>query len=563
MGEPREIFEDESPEHMAMRLRGFFREEAYELIVELESAMLEIEKSPGDDEQIGRAFRALHTIKGSGAACGMSDVEAFAHEIETFFDLVRKGTIAVNQDIIDLTLAARDRIKAMFDVYYRGGEADAAAGRDIIASFNRIRSKRADGQAADNRLGAQHGPVSQAPEAEASIRVATGKLDDLVDLVGELVTVQARLSQTALSQGIPQFLAIAEELERLTGSLRDRAMSIRMLPIGSTFSRFTRLVRDLSHELGKEVVLLTDGAETELDKTVIERLGEPLVHLVRNSIAHGIERPDVRESAGKPREGTISLSAVHSGAFVEIRISDDGAGMDRDAIRARAQERGLIAGGEELSDSEIEGLVFTAGFSTAKEVTNVSGRGVGLDVVKRTIDGLRGTIEINSRKGAGTTITLKLPLTLAIIDGFLTKIDNEHYIFPLSLVEECVELTRDTVFANNGKHLLNVRGSLVPYVRLRDQFSLNGTPPFIEQVVIARVANIRIGFVVDHVVGDHQTVIKNLGSFYKKVEGISGATILGDGTVALVLDLPWLTAIAEQDEAGMNPPALAGGGSTC
>ena len=549
MGEPRENFEDESPERMALRLREYFREEAYELIVELESAMLEIEKSPGDDGQIGRAFRALHTIKGSGAACGMSDVEAFAHEIETFFDLVRKGTIAVNQDIIDLTLAARDRIKAMFDVYYRGGKADAAAGRDIIASFNRIRSKRDDGQAADNHLGAQHGPVSQAPEAEASIRVATEKLDDLVALVGELVTVQARLSQTALSQGIPQFLAVAEELERLTGSLRDRTMSIRMLPIGSTFSRFKRLVRDLSHELGKEVVLMTDGAETELDKTVIERLGEPLVHLVRNSIDHGIERPDARESAGKPRGGTISLSAVHSGAFVEIKISDDGAGMDRDAIRARAEERGLIAYGEELSDSEIERLVFTAGFSTAKEVTNVSGRGVGLDIVKRTIDGLRGTIEINSRKGAGTAIMLKLPLTLAIIDGFLTRIGMEYFIFPLSLVEECVELTREASKATHGRHLAHVRGQLVPYIRLREHFMVSGTPPAFEQIVITNVEGRRVGMVVDTVVGEHQTVIKSLGRFYRQVDGISGATILGSGTVALILDIPRLLRLVEQQEA--------------
>jgi two-component system, chemotaxis family, sensor kinase CheA len=551
MGEPREDLDDESPECMAMRLRELFREEAYELIAELESAVLEIEKSPGDGGQIDRVFRALHTIKGSGAACGLNDIAAFTHEIETFFDLARKGAVAVNRVIIDLTLAACDQIKAMFDVYYREGKADTALGCNIIASFNMIRSTGDDIHAVDNRLEEQHATKSMAspvPEADSSIRVATGKLDDLVNLVGELVTVQARLSQTAGSHGIPEFLVVAEELERLTGSLRDRAMSIRMVPIGSTFSRFNRLVRDLCHELGKEVMLVTAGAETELDKTVIERLGDPLVHLIRNSIDHGIECPDVREAAGKPRMGTISLSAAHSGAFVQIEISDDGAGMDRNAIRARAEERGLLTDGAELSDSELYGLAFTPGFSTAKEVTNVSGRGVGLDVVKRAIDGLRGTIEISNRKGVGTTITLKLPLTLAIINGFLTKINDERYIFPLSLVEECVELTRDTAFAG-GRSLLNVRGQVIPYVRLREQFAIDGTPPNIEQVVIARIANNRIGFVVDHVVGDHQTVIKNLGSFYKQVEGISGATIMGDGTVALVLDLPRITALAEHEEA--------------
>ncbi len=554
MGEPRQYDDNESPESMAMRLREIFREEAYELIAELESAVLEIEKSPGDNGQINRVFRALHTIKGSGAACGLNDIAAFTHEIETFFDLVRQGAVAVNRDIIDLTLAARDQIKAMFDVYYQEGKADTALGSNIIASFNMIRSRRDDIQAVSNCLEEQPATMSMASparEVDSSIRVATGKLDDLVALVGELVTVQARLSQTAQLHGIPQFLVVAEEFERLTGNLRDRVMSIRMLPIGSTFSRLKRMVRDLCHELGKEDTLETAGAETELDKTVIERLGDPLVHLIRNSIDHGIERPDVREAAGKPRMGTISLSAVHSGAFVQIEIGDDGAGMDRDAIRARAEERGLLPDGAEISDSELCGLVFTPGFSTAKEVTNVSGRGVGLDVVKRAIDGLRGTIEISNRKGGGTTFTLKLPLTLAIIDGFLTKIDDEHYIFPLSLVEECVELTRDTAFSS-GRSLLNVRGQVVPYVRLREQFEIDGTPPAIEQVVIARIANNRIGFVVDHVVGDHQTVIKNLGSLYRQVDGISGATILGDGTVALVLDLPRLTAMAEHEEAGKN-----------
>jgi two-component system chemotaxis sensor kinase CheA len=254
MGESKENRDEESPESMALRLREYFREEAYELIVELESALLEIEKSSADSGQIDRVFRALHTIKGSGAACGMNDVAAFTHEIEAFFDLVRKGTVAVNRDVIDLAISARDQIKAMFDAYYRGGTTDAIARQDIIASFKKIRSGTDEVLVGSDPPGERQRTMNTTrllPEAESSIRVATGKLDNLVALVGELVTVQARLSQTALSHGIPQFLAVAEELERLTSNLRDRAMSIRMLPIGSTFSRFKRLVRDLGHELGK------------------------------------------------------------------------------------------------------------------------------------------------------------------------------------------------------------------------------------------------------------------------------------------------------------------------
>jgi two-component system, chemotaxis family, sensor kinase CheA len=340
-------------------------------------------------------------------------------------------------------------------------------------------------------------------------------------------------------------------VERLTGNRRDEAMSIRMMPIGTTFSRFKRLVRDLAQELGKEVVLVTEGAETELDKTVIERLGDPLMHLIRNSIDHGIEAPEARTHAGKPAAGTVVLSAAHSGAHVLIQIRDDGAGFDLETIRAKAVERGLVREGEVLSEKELLALIFMPGFSTAKTVTSISGRGVGLDVVKRSMDSLGGTIMIRNNEGAGTTMVLKLPLTLAIIDGFLTEVGTERYVFPLSMVEECVELTKAGSATGNGKHMINVRGHVVPYVRLREQFAITGMPPSIEQIVIARLDDKRVGFVVDRVVGGHQTVIKNLGAFYQEVKGLSGATILGDGTVALVLDVPKLVQLAEADELSL------------
>jgi two-component system, chemotaxis family, sensor kinase CheA len=687
MEETKDHLDEESLEHMAARLRELFREEAYELIAELESAVLEIERTPEDREQIGRVFRAMHTIKGSGAVCGLDDIVSFTHEIETFYDLVRKGNISLNREIIDLTLAARDQIKAMLDKCYYEGTTDEAKGRRIIEAFkNSIAGTEAarkdalplgeeaqagcrvrpapekeqtyrirfhpsqamvgggmdpsellnelaelgtcavvakmdahssptgapcwevllvtrwgidaiqdvfiltkdqweltievsDGQdreknetttttdEAQRSSGVDAPGTNAAPAspkqgqevpfgslhggAPSSIRVATNKLDTLVDLVGELVTIQARLSLTALSRGLPEFISIAEEVERLTGNLRDEAMSIRMMPIGATFSRFKRLVRDLAQELGKEVELVTEGAETELDKTVIERLGDPLMHLIRNSIDHGIESPETRTRAGKPRAGTVVLSAAHSGAHVLIQVRDDGSGFDLETIRAKGVERGLVREGEGLSEKELLSLICMPGFSTAKTVTSISGRGVGLDVVKRSLDSLGGTLMIRNNEGAGTTLVLKLPLTLAIIDGFLTEVGAERYIFPLSMVEECVELTTTGSATGNGKHMINVRGQIVPYVRLREQFAITGTPPSIEQVVIARVDDKRVGFVVDHVVGGHQTVIKNLGTFYRDVEGLSGATILGDGTVALILDVPRIIQLAEQEEVAM------------
>ncbi|GFK95184.1 Chemotaxis protein CheA [Fundidesulfovibrio magnetotacticus] len=378
-------------------------------------------------------------------------------------------------------------------------------------------------------------PVQQAQ----SLRVEAAKLDNLVNLVGELVIAQARLTQVASDVGLSSLTAVTEEIERLVGELRDNTLSIRMLPIGTTFSRFRRLVRDLCSELGKDIALEAEGGETELDKTVIEQLGDPLVHLLRNSIDHGIEAPEAREAVGKPRQGRIVLSAKQAGGAVVIRIADDGKGLDPARIREKALERGLIAPDVRLSDQECCQLIFAPGFSTAEKVTSVSGRGVGMDVVKRSIEALRGAVEIDSVPGRGAAVTITLPLTLAIIDGLQVRAADEHYIIPLSMVEECVELA-------DGRHsrgrTLHIRGEIVPYVRLRETFLLPGEHPGLEQVVITRHENGRTGIAVDEVVGQQQTVIKSLGRLIGRVEGISGATINGDGSMALILDVPQLVA---------------------
>ncbi len=383
-------------------------------------------------------------------------------------------------------------------------------------------------------------------EAATSVRVASEKLDALIDLVGEMVTVQARLARTSERIDDSELTYISERVEFLTAELRDNAFSVRMIPIGTIFSSLRRTVRDLAAEMGREVELTTQGADTELDKTVIEKLRDPLVHLIRNSLDHGLETPEEREKAGKPRTGRIQLSASQAGADVLIRISDDGRGMNETAIRKKAVEMGLIGDDGTLGRRELFTLVFEPAFSTARKVTSVSGRGVGMDVVKRSVDALRGTIEIESREGVGTEVTLRLPLTLAIIEGLQVDIAGEKYIVPLSMVEECVELKREEKETIEGRRLADVRGDLIPYINLREWFSLENSQRDIEQIVITRRDDHRIGFLVDYVVGEHQTVIKSLGRAYRSTDGVSGATILGDGSVALILDIPRIIRMVER-----------------
>ncbi|MBJ6799881.1 chemotaxis protein CheA [Geomonas propionica] len=691
-----------------------FKDEARELLADLEEALLEMEDNPADLGLVGKVFRTMHTIKGSGAMFGFEDIASFTHNVETVYDLVRNGELSVSKELVNLSLAARDRILAMLEASESGLPADAGRNDEVIKGFRalvpaakeaaksgapdapepeaaapaqvvtyRIRFKPEPGifasgvnplsllrelqdlgpchvvantcdmqpldaldpelcylfwdvilstsagrdaiddvfifvvdscelsitviddgssdeagggykklgeilmergdltqQQMDELLGKQKkfgelaleaGLVnaatitsalmeqqrvkeirqerqvqSQGQEAASSIRVSADKLDLLVNLVGELVTVQARLSLVAQElKRHGELVSVAEEVERLTNDLRDNALDIRMLPIGATFSKFKRLVRDLSAELGKEIELTTEGAETELDKTVIEKLNDPLVHIIRNSIDHGVETPEERLAKGKSRSGNIHLAAVHSGDSVLITIRDDGAGLNVDAIRAKALERKIIPQGAELSDREIWQLIFAPGFSTASKVTSVSGRGVGMDVVKQAIEGLRGSIDVKSEPGRGTCITLKIPLTLAIIESLLVQIGKDRFVMPLAMVDECILLTEKEIEQGHGRDLLLVREKLVPYVPLRKMFRIEGKAPAIQQVVICQLEGKRVGLVVDWVIGEHQTVIKSLGRMYQQVEGMSGATILGDGSVALILDIPAIFNAAE------------------
>lgn len=372
--------------------------------------------------------------------------------------------------------------------------------------------------------------------AEArSIRVDADKLDRMIDLVGELIIAVAGTNANAQRTGDAQLLESASILAGLVEDVRESALQLRMVKIGGTFGRFQRVVHDVARELGKDIALVVAGEDTELDKSVVEKIGDPLTHLVRNAMDHGIEPADVRVAHGKPARGTVGLNAYHDSGSIVIQITDDGGGLNRDRILAKALERGLIEPGRQLSDREVFAMIFEPGFSTAEKVTNLSGRGVGMDVVKRNITALRGTVEIDSTAGVGTTISVRLPLTLAIINGFQVGVGKSVFVVPLDVVEECVEFTPD--YASD---YIDLRGSVLPYVRLRELFALGGKTPARESIVVIRQGAQRFGLVVDTLLGEWQTVIKPLSKVFAQVKGISGSSILGSGDVALILDVPSL-----------------------
>ncbi|WGT29014.1 chemotaxis protein CheA [Pseudomonas marginalis] len=394
------------------------------------------------------------------------------------------------------------------------------------------------------------------------VRVNADKLDELINLVGELVIASAGANLLARSCNNDPLHEASSTVSGLVEEILDGALHLRMIPIGDTFNRFRRVVRDISQELGKDIELSISGAETELDKTVVEKIGDPLMHLLRNAMDHGIESADARRAAGKSAKGHLSLNAYHDSGSIVIEIADDGAGLNRDRILQKALERGLVASGAVLTDQEIYNLIFEAGFSTAEAVTNLSGRGVGMDVVKRNITLLRGTVDLDSRPGQGTVVRIRLPLTLAIINGFLVGIDQSTYVIPLDMVQECIELDEQQRQSSRDTGYLDLRGQVLPLVHLRDHFSHEGPASRRQNVVVVRYAEHKAGLVVDDLLGEFQTVIKPLGKLFGALRGISGSTILGSGAVALILDVPVLLnqivqLEARTAQAPQSPPAVA------
>ena len=636
-----------------------FRVEAQELLEQIEQGLLDLARNPGDKELVATVFRALHTLKGSGAMFGFDALAEFTHHCETAFDRVRKGEVPATRELVTAVLNAMDHMRALAE----GRAVAAAEGELLLAALERVVSTAAGTDNTVPPAGAvptrwhlrftlapdvlvngtrplpmldelralgpcriavitdhipplnelvpvechlgwdvvlttdqprsaiedvfmfvmddmtlhiealtETDPAAPAtpaeaplPEAElaaggdakawrpdASVRVPATRLDELMDRVGELVIAQSRLKQIAGASIDMNLRSVAEEIEHLASELRDSMMSVRMVPVVQLFGRFRRLIHDLARETAKEIELVTEGESTELDKTVIERLADPLVHLIRNAADHGLETAQERRAAGKPALGRITLSARQAGAEVVITVRDDGRGVNRARVRAKAEENGLIAAGAVLSDQELLQLVFQPGFSTAAAVTNLSGRGVGMDVVKRTIEGLRGTLELSSPPGEGSVVALRIPLTLAIIDGLLVRVGAARYVIPLSAVEECLELSAEQDQRSAGRSLLTIRGQLVPFVRLHDMFRTGLPPDRYQKIVVISSGADRVGLVVDQILGDHQTVIKPLSPFHAELGAFSGATILGDGSVALILDVGALVAA----EAHHHPAPL-------
>jgi two-component system chemotaxis sensor kinase CheA len=380
------------------------------------------------------------------------------------------------------------------------------------------------------------------------IRVHADKLDELINLVGELVITGASASLQAKKLRNAGLLETTSTMSRLVEEIRDNALQLRMVQIGETFSRFQRVVRDVGKELGKEIGLVISGAETELDKSVVEKIGDPLTHLIRNSMDHGIEPAEVRAQRGKPAKGTVRLNARHESGSIVIEVGDDGGGLKRERIFAKALEKGLVTANQVMSDKEVFNLIFEAGFSTAEAVTNLSGRGVGMDVVRRNIEALRGTVEIDSQEGVGTTMRIRLPLTLAIIDGFMMGVGGETFIAPLDMVVECIELTAEGRREARAHGFINLRGAVLPLIFLREHFDIRGKSGKRENIVVAHYAGQRAGLVVDELMGEFQTVIKPLGKLFGNLKGIGGSTILGSGEVALILDIPALVQNAAATE---------------
>ena len=585
-----------------------FFEEAQEHLAEIENQLLAMDLDSADAEALNAIFRAAHSIKGSGSMFGFVSISGFTHHLETLLDKVRQHDVDLSQDIVDLVLESVDVIRAMADSLRAGGEPNldthALVARLEAAGIGQKRKVQAASEVEDFGLfsddlpadsgssGTAYGlfkddaavspgaadtaavaepyglfaeakieatatmPVGKplsapAPAKEAkssveaaSLRVSVDKVDQLINLVGELVITQSMLLQTGKVLDPVEHekhLNALTALERSTRDLQESVLSIRLLPVSFLFSRFPRVVRDLAAKLKKEVELVIVGEQTELDKSIIERLTDPLAHLVRNSIDHGIERPEERVVYGKPRKGQVTLTAAHEAGSILIEIIDDGKGLDRERIIAKAEENGLPTQ-EGMSDAEVWNLIFLPGFSTAEVVTDVSGRGVGMDVVRRNIIELGGRIEIASTKGEGSRFSVRLPLTLAILDGMIVSVAGEVLVLPLGAVVESVQPVPERIREVQGRNrLMQMRGEYIPLIDAAKEFNMvREQAAETATAVVMESEGRRVALLVDELLGQQQVVIKNVEKNYRRIPGFSGATIMGDGSVALILDVNFL-----------------------
>ena len=580
--------------------------ESEELLEGMNQDLVALEQAPDDTELLNRIFRALHTIKGTSGFLNFDPVVRLSHRAEDVLNTLRRSEVEFSRRIMDALLAARDQLSIMLQDIREGGLKDYALD-GLIAELEAVQKPApapsrlgdilvAEGVIAPGALQdvlqqqAQSGEIRKIGEllvekglasktdvsnalarqkrqadsviAAQTMRVDVRKLDELIDLVGELVLERNRLFQLSreLSMGRLEMQHLTEafsqstaRLSFITEELQAAGLRARMVPIDTVFRKFPRLVRDVAHNLKKEVDLLVSGEDTELDKTMVEMIGDPLVHLVRNSLDHGLELPDVRESGGKPRKGTIWLEARQEGDQIIISVADDGAGIDPARIAKKAMEKGLVTADRlrTMTTREILDFVFLPGFSTAEKISDLSGRGVGMDVVRSNLTKLNGTIELESKLGAGTTVFLRLPLTLAILPVLLVEVGNEIYALPLRSVVETARIRATELHRFEGSELLHLRGETVPLLRLRQIFKVQyrADEKGSDKVVILGIGEKRIALLVDNLIGQESTVIKPLGSYLHHCSGIAGATISGDGRVRLVLDPADLLASASNSVA--------------
>jgi two-component system chemotaxis sensor kinase CheA len=549
-----------------------------------EAALLQLEVNPTDSEAINTVFRAFHTVKGTSGFLGLDHLTSFAHEAESLFTRVRDKELPFAGGIPDIALRAVDVVKALVSAVEQAlggkpmtrpveyeevlGQLARIAAGEVVSAATSPSPRAAPELVADDASPAWvaetlaqakpaaakwNGEDRRDPASDSSIRVRTDRLDRLIDMIAELVIAQTMIAQDAEmpSAGHNALARKVSHAGKIVRELHDLSLSMRMVPLKPTFQKMTRLVRDIAQGVGKEVEFATEGEETEIDRNMVDALSDPLVHMVRNAVDHGIETPDARAAAGKPRQGVIRLSAMHAGGNVVVELRDDGKGLDRDRIIEKAIEKGLIESASKMSESEIFNLIFAPGFSTAAQVTGLSGRGVGMDVVRRNIESLRGRIEINSVAGQGTVFTARLPLTLAVTDGMLVQVGAERYVIPTTSIFMSFRPERGALSTIAGRgEMVRLRDDVMPMFRLHRLFNVAGAQedPCSALVVIVAVGQERVALLVDALLGQQQVVAKSLGDGIGKIHGVSGGAILGDGRVGLILDVSELIVMLRQHE---------------
>lgn len=524
-------------------LRAIFLQEADEGLASMEQALLLLEASPDNREPLNEVFRLAHTIKGGAAMVDYEAVAEYAHKFEDALSLMRDGLVPLTEARVTVMLQVVDALREMISAQQRGEiKRVRAADMALVARLMPVDMETAgDGHDGGHESGHDFGQDGgqnggTAVVRQQSLRVPMAKLDVMLTLSGEIAVAKGRLQQILATVADEDALEASEELQHLLTTLHDGVMAMRLVPVGPLFRQHQRTIRDVAASQGKLLRLVLEGEDVEVDAAIVEQLRDPLTHIVRNAVDHGIEFPAARRDAGKDPCGTVTLRARHERGTVIIEIVDDGQGMSKTRLLAKARERGLVGQNDQLTDHQILALSMAPGLSTAARVTEISGRGVGMDVVRRSVEAMRGTIEISSTENLGTTFRLRLPLTVAIIDGFVVGVRDERYVIPVSAVTECLTAADTTRGARSG--VLSIRGEALPYVRLRHVVGLEHTEaPARESIVIVQAGGRQVGLVVDELIGEMQAVLKPLSGMFNDVRGVSGTTIMGDGRIALILDV--------------------------